>query len=96
MSKSSPEMSSTARVSGGATGLHAPLSFRGAHDGRRAVGPTILDGTRIVIEESAQSAIERAVVTSSTVTVGYSSDPSIVLDEGSFKQSWATTYHAAK
>jgi len=56
----------------------------------------IMEGTRIVIEESARSGIDRAVVTSSTVTVGYANDPSIVLDEGSFEQSSATGYHAAK
>lgn len=56
----------------------------------------ILDGTRIVLEEAARAQIARLVVTSSTVTVGYSDDPSVVLDETATQQSFATPYHSAK
>jgi dihydroflavonol-4-reductase len=56
----------------------------------------ILEGTRLLLEECERANVARIVVTSSTVTVGYSSDPSKVLDESDGEQSDATPYHGAK
>jgi dihydroflavonol-4-reductase len=64
------------------------------HD--RAAAEIIVRGTKAVLQEAARSQVERAVVTSSTVTIGYSHDPSMVLDENSNRRSSATPYHAAK
>jgi nucleoside-diphosphate-sugar epimerase len=52
--------------------------------------------TRLVLEEASYSQIERAVFTGSTVTIGYSSDQSTVLDESNTERSRASPYHTAK
>lgn len=55
----------------------------------------ILKGTKAVLEESARAKIERVVITSSTVTVGYSDKP-VSLDESTVTHSSVTQYHSAK
>jgi dihydroflavonol-4-reductase len=58
-------------------------------------GKIILEGTKAVLEQAAATRIERVVVTSSIVTVGYS-DTQIDLDENAATQSNVTEYHSGK
>jgi dihydroflavonol-4-reductase len=58
-------------------------------------GRIILEGTKAVLEQAAAGKIERAVVTSSIVTVGYSDRP-VSLDENTAVQSTVTEYHSGK
>jgi dihydroflavonol-4-reductase len=46
----------------------------------------IFEGTRAVLEEAGRAQIERVVLTSSTVTIGYSDDP-VVLDENTMPRN---------
>jgi dihydroflavonol-4-reductase len=57
---------------------------------------TIVEGTRNVLQTCRVGAAKRVVYTSSIVTIGYSSRPDVVLDEGSAQRSDASTYHAGK
>src|SRR5215203_2473737 len=59
-------------------------------------GSTIVEGTRNVLTACQQAGVKRLVYTSSIVTVGYSPDPSVVLDEHANQRTDATTYHSAK
>lgn len=57
---------------------------------------TIVEGTRIVLEEAKQAAVPRVLLVSSVVTIGYSDRPDRILDESSAELSRASDYHVAK
>jgi dihydroflavonol-4-reductase len=59
-------------------------------------GRIIQDGTANVLRAAETEGVERLVYTSSVVTVGYSDDPAVVLDEASNQFTPATPYHTAK
>jgi dihydroflavonol-4-reductase len=58
-------------------------------------GRMIFEGTKAVLEMAAIANIECVVVTSSTVTVGYSDEP-LELDENTTTHSQVTEYHSGK
>ncbi len=58
-------------------------------------GKIIREGTKAVLEVAAAASIERVVITSSTVTVGYSDKP-VALDENTTTRSLVTEYHTGK
>jgi dihydroflavonol-4-reductase len=57
---------------------------------------TVVAGTRHVLEQALSIGIQRVVYTSSIVTIGYSSIPSLILDETSNVLTPASKYHVAK
>jgi dihydroflavonol-4-reductase len=65
-----------------------------------SLGPTtskvIIDGTKCVLEEAYRLKINKLIYTSSVVTVGYTSDPNVILDETSSQFLPASSYHTAK
>jgi dihydroflavonol-4-reductase len=56
---------------------------------------TIVAGTRHVLEQAVSASVEKVIYTSSTVTIGYSSNGT-VLDETSSALTPASKYHSAK
>ena len=86
-----------------------PESLRKAMAGCNAVfhlgAPTVLEpasqeiivkGTKNVLDEARRQEVEKIIYTSSVVTVGYSSNPDIILDETSNQLTPASSYHVAK
>ena len=59
-------------------------------------GRIITEGTRNVLRQCLKAGAKRLVYTSSIVTVGYSSDPGMVLDEQASQRTDAGAYHTAK
>jgi dihydroflavonol-4-reductase len=57
---------------------------------------TVVAGARYVLECARAAGVERLVYTSSTVTVGYSTNPQHLLDETSNDMTPASDYHVAK
>jgi dihydroflavonol-4-reductase len=58
-------------------------------------GKIIREGTKAVLDTAASTNVERVVITSSTVTIGYSDQP-VALDENITTHSSVTEYHSAK
>ncbi len=56
----------------------------------------IIDGTKNVLDEAHRLGISKLIYTSSTVTIGYTSDPNVVLDETYSQLTPASSYHTAK
>ena len=56
----------------------------------------IVEGTKHVLEEAHCHGIDKLVYTSSIVTIGYSSNPCIILDETYNQLTPASSYHIAK
>ncbi len=58
-------------------------------------GKIIREATKAVLEAAAVASVERVVITSSTVTIGYSDQP-FALDENTTTHSSVTEYHTGK
>ena len=65
-----------------------------------SLGPTtsrvIIDGTKNVLDEAYRLKINKLIYTSSIVTIGYTSDPNVILDETYNQFTPASSYHTAK
>jgi dihydroflavonol-4-reductase len=56
----------------------------------------IVEGTRNVLQACHSGGARRLVYVSSIVTIGYSSNPDVILDERTNQRTDATSYHSAK
>jgi|GEM_PF-296836 len=56
----------------------------------------IIEGTKHVLEESYRLKINKLIYTSSIATIGYTSDPDVILDETYHQCTQASSYHTAK
>lgn len=56
----------------------------------------IMEGTRHVLEQAYNLGIKKVIYTSSIVTIGYSTNPSVILDETSNQLTPASPYHIGK
>ena len=65
-------------------------------DRHEGTGRIIVEGTRGVLEACRNAGVRRLVYASSIVTVGYSADSRVVLDEQAHQRTDATVYHSAK
>jgi dihydroflavonol-4-reductase len=78
------------------SGCRAVYLIGAPTDGSPEGARTIVTGTRNALTAARTAGAERVVYTSSIVTVGYSADPAVVLDERSSTCTPATPYHTAK